>query len=462
MTTGRDILQEISNHVLQIQTRIAAADRELDELNAQFNRAHIETAEQYRELAKFRLDEIKVGNVTARLNKAYLAVPAFLEQHQQAVEALEKDITRSQQHQQMLNQQRVTGRDTHDQAADALETQLEKSQAALEETDSYRHQQEKVAAAVVVAGRADEKASQAETDLVSKGRPYQEDALFMYLWDRGYLSPDYRHGNIVRMLDEWVARLIRFKETRTDYHMLNELPKRLREHATRTAEEAERQRQSLLKMEKQAAEKDGVPALQAALDAAERQLQQINDQVEAEEKRHRELLHRKNNFAAGEDPYTQKAVNMLAAELEREEIIALFQQAQRTPRSVDDAIVLRIDQLQQAQKTLTNRISELKTSQQQQRNALEELADLREKFRRRNYDAHHSSFPPNLGLGILLGEMLRGRMSSGRAWERIDRAQKWDTPKSGRAGGGFGGFGGGGFRSGGGFGGGGFRSGGKF
>ena len=65
MITGRDTLQEINNHVLQAQSRIEAVDREMDDLNAQLNQLRIETAEQYRELAKFRLDEIRAGNVTS-------------------------------------------------------------------------------------------------------------------------------------------------------------------------------------------------------------------------------------------------------------------------------------------------------------------------------------------------------------------------------------------------------------
>ncbi len=473
MITGRDTLQEINNHVLQAQSRIEDADREMDDLNAQLNRLRIETAEQYRELAKFRLDEIRAGNVTARLDKAHLAVPAFMDQHRLALETLEKHITQGQQRQQMLEQQRETRRDARDTAADALWKQIQESQSALEKTDAYRSRQEQAAASVQVARRADEKAAQSEADLASKGMPYQDDVLFMYLWDRRYFTPDYLHGGIVRMLDGWVARLTRFKETRADYHMLNELPQRLREHATQAAEEAERQQQSLLTMEKQAAEKDGAAALQAALDTAEKQLQRINDDIETEEKRYRELLRQKNDFAAGEDEYTQKAVTLMVAELEREDIIALFQQAQITPRPEDDAIVMQLHQLHKAQKTLTDGISELKNNQRQQRKALEELANLREKFRRSNYDARSSSFPANLGLGILLGEILRGGRSSGSAWDRIDHTQRWDFPdvsgsgggrsgrRRGRSGGGFGG-GFGGFGSGGSFGGGGFRSGGGF
>lgn len=469
MITGRDTLQEINSHVLQAQSRIEDADREMDSLNSQLNRLRIETAEQYRQLAKIRLDEIRAGDVTARLNKAHLAVPAFMDQHKQALDTLEKKIVEGRQRQQVLEQQRETRRDARDQAADALQKQISESKSALEKTEDYRRQQQEAAAAVEVARRADEKASQSEADLASKGKPYQDDGLFVYLWDRRYLTPDYRYGGIIRLLDGWVARLIGFKQARADYHMLNELPRRLREHATKAAEEAKRRQQALLSLEKQVAQKDGVASLQATLDATEKKVQQINDDIEAVEQRYQQLLNQKNAYAAGEDEYTQKAVALMAAELEREDTIALFQQAKATPRPEDDAIVMRLHQLQQEQETLTDRIGELKANQQQHRKGLEEVAKLREKFRRSNYDARSSSFPTNLGLGILLGEILRGGRSSGSAWDRIDHAQRWDFPDvGGSGGGGFGGSGGGfggfgGFGSGGGFGGGGgFRTGGGF
>jgi len=462
VTSGRNTLQEINNHVVQAQSRIAEADREMDDLNAELNRARIEMAEQYRELARFRLDDIKAGDVTDRLNKVYLAVPTYMDEHKQVLESIKKNIIQSQERQQQLEQKRETSRDEHDRIAGAFEKQLQVSRSALEKTEAYRGRLEKLNAALQIARQADKKATQAESDLSNKGKPYQDDELFMYLWSRKYLTPDYQHGGVVRMLDGWVGRLINFKENHADYHMLNELPRRLRQHSDQAAEEVDRQRHLLLQIEKEAAEKDGIVSLQADLDRMEKQLQQINEEIETEEKRYGALLSQKNDFAAGEDEYTQKAVIMMADELGREDIIALFQQAQNTPRPQDDAIVMHLHQLQKTLERLTDRLSQLKTNQQQQRNALEELVKLREKFRRNNYDAQHSSFPTNLGLGILLGEILRGRLSSGNAWDRLDRAHKWNLPKAGRTGRSFGGFGGGGFRSGGGFGGGDFRTGGGF
>ena len=464
MITGRDTLQEINDHVLQAQSQIENADREMGNLTSRLSRLRLEEAEQFRQLARFRLDEMNAGHMAARLDKAHHAVPTFLDQHKQALAELENGLEQVKQSQQKLEQQRESQIDARDKAVEALQRQLAGSKEKLEQDEGYRLQQEKAFRAAEVTGRAAEKASQSEADLASKGKPYQEDSIFMYLWQRRYMTPDYRANGIIRSLDGWVARLIDYKENRADYHMLNELPLRLREHADQAAEEAKRQQQALQTLERQTAEKDGVGTLQSALEKSETQLQQINGEIETHEKRYQELLGQKAGFAAGEDKYTQKAVEVLVAELEREDTIELYRQAQATPRPEDDVIVMQLHKLQQEEQETNKRISDFKADRRQQRKALEELTKLRSKFRRSNYDAGHSSFPSNLGLGILLGEMLRGGRSSGSTWDKIGDSQKWDLPDIGGSGdsggGGFGGFGG--FGSGGGFGGGGFRTGGGF
>ena len=465
MITGRDTLAEINDHVLQAQSQIENADREMGTLTSRLSRLRLEEAEQFRQLAKFRLDEMSAGHMAARMDKAHHAVPALLDQHKQALVELENGLEQVKQSQQKLEKQSESRIDARDRAVQALQRQIAKSKEKLEQDEGYRRLQENAFRTAEVTRRAAEKASQSEADLASKGKPYQEDSIFMYLWQRRYMTPDYRANGIIRSLDGWVARLVDYKENRADYHMLNELPLRLREHADQAAEEAKRQQQALQVLERQAAEKDGVGTLQSALEKAELQLQQVNDEIEAHEKRYQELLEQKADFAAGEDEYTQKAVEVLLAELEREDTIELYRQAQATPRPEDDAIVMQLHKLQQEQQETNKRISELKADRQQQRKALEELTNLRGKFRRSNYDAGYSSFPSKLGLGMLLGEMLRGGRSSGSTWGRIGDAQKWDLPDLGGigdsgGGGGFGGFGG--FGSGGGFGGGGFRTGGGF
>jgi hypothetical protein len=85
---------------------------------------------------------------------------------------------------------------------------------------------------------AERKADQAEGDLSAKRVPYEADPLFMYLWERGFGTPNYRSARFARFLDRKVARLIGFEEARRNYSVLVDLPVRLREHADRLRSKA--------------------------------------------------------------------------------------------------------------------------------------------------------------------------------------------------------------------------------
>jgi len=52
----------------------------------------------------------------------------------------------------------------------------------------------------------------------------------MYLWRRKLGTSEYASGFLVRWVDEWIARLVNYREARANYAMLNEIPARLRAH----------------------------------------------------------------------------------------------------------------------------------------------------------------------------------------------------------------------------------------
>jgi chromosome segregation ATPase len=463
MITGRDTLQGINDHILQTQSQIESAGYRMDELLSRLNTLRFEMAEHYRQLAKFRLDELHADRMISRLDKADQAIKAFLDKRSQDLSELQNKLKECIARQQKLEQERVFQQAARDKAIEALQRQIESSKERLEQSESYRLHKEKVALATQVARRADEKAFQSEDDLASKGKPYKDDSIFMYLWQRRYMTPEYRANRLIRSLDNWVARLIDFKDSRANYHMLNELPLRLREHATKAEEGAQRQKKMLQAIEKEEAEKDGVFNLQTELEKVEKHLHQIDDDIDAEESNHQKLLERQTAFTSGEDKFTKKAIELLVAELEHEDIANLYREAQATPRPEDDAIVVHLHKLKEEEKRDSDQISSLKDTQQEQQRALEELTRLRRRFRKSSYDASNSSFPINFGLGVLLGAILRGSMSSGTAWDKIEHAQRWERTQDFPDFGGFSGPGrGGGFGSGGSFGSSGFRTGGSF
>ena len=62
--------------------------------------------------------------------------------------------------------------------------------------------------------------AQAETDKEEKGKPYRDDPLFMYLWERGYGTTNYRAPPMLRTLDPAdVAHLSSFELVEEDSHV---------------------------------------------------------------------------------------------------------------------------------------------------------------------------------------------------------------------------------------------------
>lgn len=460
MITGRDNLQLINQHIYQAQTEQEQAGQRLEELHRQLNALRLKTGESYRELAKLRLDDLQARQVISRLDETDQVVLNLLEKLRQARSNLDEQINASLSRQRQLEGQRKELGRQRDEAGEARQRQLEMTRSRLQEMEAYRQQQQRAQEAAAVARHADEKASRVEKDQMDKGKPYEGDPLFMYLWNRRYLTPDYREGWLSRPLDTWVARLIDFQRNRANYYMLQELPRRLREHAAKVQQTAQLEAQALQALEREAAAADGLPALETKVQDAENKLKQLDADIEAEEARHQQLLQEQAGFNAGTDPVTKQIVDLESAALEKEPLPSLYQKARATPRPEDDVIVAQLQQLQQQQDQIEAEIQSLNNILQQRQRGLGQLEDVRRRYRQNGYDSYNSRFPGDFSLEVLLGQMLGGMLNSETVWREIGRHQQ-SRPSGedsgggnrgfGGFGGGFGGAGGGDFKTGGGF-----------
>ncbi len=460
MITGKDNLQLINEHIHQAQTEHEAAGLRLEELHRQLNALHMETGERYRQLARLRLDNIQAGQLVSRLDESDQAIFNLLEKLKQTRQDLQERIKAGTSRQQELEEKRKELERRRDEAGEGMQRQLEQIRKRITETDAYRRQQERAQEAAAVAKHADEKASRTEQDQLEKGKPYEADSLFTYLWKRRYLTPDYQAGWLSRQLDGWVANTIDFRRNRVNYHMLQELPRRLREHATKAQQTAQLEAEALQTMERQAAEADGILALQSGVQDVEKQLKQHDAEMEAQVTRNRQLFQDLTALNTATDPLSKQVVELQVAALQREELTELLREARTTPRQEDDVIVAQLQQIQQRQNQIGAEIQSIDSFLKQQQKNMADLEELRRRYRENGYDAYNSSFPGTFSLGALLGQMLGGLMNSDMVWREVGRHQH-----GGPHGGDWGGFGGGSEGPGdeaGGFGGGEFRTGGGF
>ena len=471
MMNGTDQLAVINQHIATARSDLDTIHRGMESANQHVVRIRNQLSDEYRQLARFRLDELTANRVSVQLDETDRAVLKLLERRSQELRELDSAIEKSTVRQDQLNVEREQVVRNRDDLVKQIDESAAEIKLQLSRQEAYQAQEKRVAETAARAEQAEKKASQSEADQEEKGKPYREDPLFMYLWKRRFLTPDYTGGWLTRSLDGWVAKMIKFGDARGNYYMLTELPLRLREHAEGQKAIAAQELQKLHDIEAKALQTDEIVRAKEVLAAAQKSLEKIESGIEEEEKRHETFIQQRSAFSTASDEASRQAIELQLSDMKQEPFANLYMQAKMTSSPDDDVIVARIRDLQQEEKRLISEIAVLQEQERQHQQSFSELEDLRRRFRQSSYDSRHSYFPSGFELAALLGMLMSGRASGGDIWDRIDREQRFRRPRTppdfgggvfpgGFGGGRRGGFGGG--RRGGGMGGGGFRTGGRF
>ena len=461
MMQGRDQLAIIDQHIATARRDMQTGHSRLESANRQLVEVRNQLAHEYKSLAEFRLDTLAAGQLISQMDDTDRALLKLLERRSQALAQLEQEIEQSQATQAELEQERSRVMRQRDELLKQIDEAAAEIKERLGGQEAYRKLEKKAAEESSRAERAQKKAAQAEADREEKGKPYREDPLFMYLWKRRYLTPDYSGGGLTRMLDGWVARMINYADAGSNYYMLTELPLRLREHADRQERLASQEVQKLREMEAAALAVEPITKNKALLQSVQKSLEESESRIEAEEKRHASLLEQRSAHASGSDELSRQAIELQVSEIKNDSLTHLYMQAKMTKNPDDDVIVSRIRELQEQEQGLLTEVQNLQSQIDQQQKNYREIEELRRRFRRRSYDSDRSFFPGGFQLAALLSLLMSGRASGSDVWDRIDREQQFRRPRTpvdfgggvfpGGFGGGGGGMGGGGFRTGGSF-----------
>ena len=466
MISGRQALGVIDESLNQERASIDTSDMRIAEVSRQLLELQQARVEDYRELARLRVDMMASGNTLSGIDTVERQVAAVLKARQSAEAELDARIPALQEERNGLEAVRETQRQALEEAADALDIAEAATQARLDADADYQAQEQRTREAERIAKHAEDKALHSEQEKDEKGQSYRDDALFMYLWERHYGTPQYRAWPVTRWLDTKVARLVGFEDARANYARLREIPVRLREHAEQKKRDAEAAFKVLRGLDENAREQDGIVALEAARDQQQASLEEIDARIEEAAERYRQLLARKEEFATGEDEHYRKAVDYVASELRRDDTRELRRDAIATPFPDDDLVVNRLFEREQQVQQLETSLNELKRALRQQHKKLQELESLRADFRRRRYDQSGYSFSDGTLIAAMLGNFLNGMLDRDSLWRVLEQQQHYRSrrtnPTFGSGGfgrgtvwggrrGGFGRGGGGGFRTGGGF-----------
>jgi len=465
MLTGRDALSTVERAISGARANENRLGEALQSATAEVARYIQAETDGFRALARAKLDAMAQNQIVGALDATERRALALIEGSRQTIAALGE---RQRKAQAALD---TAEADRHDRG--------ETLARALRALDDLRH----AVSERVKNDAAWRAASAAEADLAEKGKPYENDPLFMYLWRRKHGQAEDRSGFLVRFFDRKVARLIGYGDARANYAMLREIPARLREHANAKQGDVETAKLAVVAVERQALVAAGVEPLEKAADDAQTAAAEADAVVTKATSDLQEIDRRRAEAAGvGENAAYDQAVELLTGALSREDIRRLFEEARRTPSPADDQAVSAIASARDAQQKTNAEIAKIRAQISEMANRRSELEGARDRARRQGYDSPIGGFNDKVDLGSIIGGILSGAVRGG-ALDDIFRggyrfpppranpdfggrrgAPSWPGPWIGGDSGSFGGSigGGGGSSSGGGGGGGGWRTGGSF
>jgi hypothetical protein len=295
---------------------------------------------------------------------------------------------------------------TLEQTLAGLEAVKRAAEPKIRASAAWKAQQERIAVALKVVDEAEKKTILSEKDREQKRKPYEADALFMYLWNSKFASADYDAGFLTRFFDRMIARKVGYPDARANYSMLNEIPLRLREHAERCKLAIETEKQGLEKAEAAALSEIGAGDLVAKVEAARHSLVEAEKLLSGKKRALEDFEAR--TAAAAEDPAYEQAVNILAEADSRQDIRDLYTEASQTRTKDDDRIISQVEKIDAR---LSKAEAETQSIRAEARDIARRRADIereRDNFRQRGYDNPYGGFGNSSVLGQILGGILQG------------------------------------------------------
>lgn len=424
MWTGKQTLQSLQSGLTSVKADLSRIDQEMNQITLDLTNNQQSQTRTLRQLASIRLDEIKRGSLMDALDHTDRETLEVLEQRDKSLSALDKSITEAEEEIQQRERAREEFAEQLENLAQEVIDAEHTVQSKLEDDSAYQSQLERARKADSIADEAEQKSELAKQDRIEKGKPFEEDSLFLYLWNKHYSTPDYKANPLARALDGWVARLCNYEDNRVNYWTLLEIPKRLQEHVENVRKSADMEADAVQELEKQALADAKVPDLQKKIDLAEDELVQHDKRIGQAEESSIKLLNKRSAFVSGQDDYTIKCINLLATVMERNDVFELGRAVHMTPSREDDALARELHELREEKEDLQKDIKESRKRQDIQLQRLKELEDVRHKFKQHRFDDLRSGFTNEALITSVLSQFLKGMLSGADLWSTMRRYQR--------------------------------------
>ena len=421
MLKGRDALTAIERAVGEVREDIDRLAGRIAKLTEARGQTASEESEAFRRLAELRLDALRKGELSEPLARVEARAAELIAEHDASLNALEAAMDETVATRAGLLAERSNRVAEEDKAAKALDRAEAAFQKKLEKDTRFVAQSTTVAEARDVVEEAARKAELAANDRTEKGAPYEADPLFMYLWDRTFLTDGYRANPVIRFLDRWVAGIVRYRDAAANYRMLLEIPKRLQEHVDAQQAALEEEIAALEALESEARSATDLSALAQTLADAEQAVLDIDAKIDAESDQRAQLERDRSAHVRGDDGPFAEALRLMTEAMQRQDLRSLYREARLTRGREDDRIVDDIEDRREDLAETERDIAQLRESLRALEARRSELEAVRTRFVKSGYDRWDSFFTDDDFLKSLLVGLVRGAVSGSGLWRELER-----------------------------------------
>jgi hypothetical protein len=423
--SGPDALRSLDEALRDIRREEDDIARRLSHSSELITKIRETENELFRQLAQVRLDAGNQAELGTRLTDAETRARDMLKKHAAELASTEAALKAEDGKITALTAERASLVAEAGKLEADLKAIADRIATEATRNPDYLKQRTLAEDLTHVAEEALRKTEQAETDRDIKGKPYRDDPLFMYLWERSFGTRNYRANTLVAWLDGIVARIVGFPEARPNFAMLNEIPMRLREHAERQQQVAIEARERLTALANAAIDAEGGKPVRDKLEKANARIKAIDVEVVAVEDQRDDLARQQRDLAQGSDPAFAAAISALAETLQRNDMQTLLAEARMTRTGADDTIVKQIDDARSRAAEEENETKDHKARLKTLAARRRELEDIQYEFKKANYDNPRSTFREDRLVGDLLNDFLRGGITAAGYWDQWRRSQNW-------------------------------------
>lgn len=423
--SGRSALHSIDGSLQTIRNELIRLDTQLSKLTTSVTSSQQRRNHLINEIAKIRLSAIEKGDLQQTMSVADQEAVAILQQRDVALQDLNTEIEQLNQELLQSENERETLLTKLDVASQDLVDVEARVQEKLKGDSDYLSKLEYAKEVDSIAQESYRKVEIALKDMADKSVPYKADKLFIYLYERGYGTTEYKAGFFARFMDAWVARIIKYEDARVNYWNLNEIPKRLQQHANKAIQAADDAHMEVQQYELAQLVDAGTEELKVALDVQREALDSFDDEMEQAEDKLNGKLDERARFSAGEDDYLQRSVKCLSDALKHQHLQSVHKYVQATMTPTDDNMVLELQSIDDQLDEIDEDLSDVRYLHQSKILRLKELEGVRRNFKNSRYDDVRSGFSNKILLTGALEQFMQGVISGSDVWRVIQRNQRY-------------------------------------